>query len=266
MIRRPAVLVEPAELSSLFSALELWEKIRDGRLRSEQIPETVRQVRERDGGYKRLLRHHNDAGYHVCTTHQIVNATGHAIHWDEADVRSRAPEAEAFLAAGDSPYVFTAGTANVHAQAFFQAATEACVLGKRRGILLTRFPEQLPTCLPDSVRHFDYVPFSQVLPRAAAFVHHGGIGTMAQGFAAGIPQLVIPLAHDQFDNAMRARRLGCGDFLLPMKFTPHAAHEKLARLLGSDQVAASAKKWAAALKNTNTLERTCELIESLGSY
>jgi UDP:flavonoid glycosyltransferase YjiC (YdhE family) len=190
-----------------------------------------------------------------------VHHTGFPL-WDEADLRSRVPELEAFLG-GDSPYVFTAGTANVHAQAFFRAATEACLLGNRRGILLTRFPEQLPASLPKSVRHFDYIPFSHVLPRAAAFVHHGGIGTMAQGFVAGTPQLVMPLAHDQFDNAMRARRLGCGDFLLPKKFTPRAVHEKLESLLGSEQVATNTKKWAAALRNTNTLERTCDLVEGI---
>jgi UDP:flavonoid glycosyltransferase YjiC (YdhE family) len=55
----------------------------------------------------------------------------------------------------------------------------------QRGILLTQFPEQLPATLPNGVRHFNYVPFSRVLPCAAAFVHHGGIGTTAQALAAG---------------------------------------------------------------------------------
>jgi len=39
-------------------------------------------------------------------------------------------------------------------------------------------------------------------------VHHGGIGTSAQALTAGIPQLVVPFAHDQFDNAARLMRLG----------------------------------------------------------
>jgi UDP:flavonoid glycosyltransferase YjiC (YdhE family) len=39
-------------------------------------------------------------------------------------------------------------------------------------------------------------------------VHHGGIGTCAEAMVAGIPSLVLPAAHDQFDNASRCRRLG----------------------------------------------------------
>jgi hypothetical protein len=37
-----------------------------------------------------------------------------------------------------------------------------------------------------------------------------GIGTVSQAFAAGTPQLITPFAHDQFDNAARVERLGCG--------------------------------------------------------
>ncbi|RPJ39015.1 MAG: hypothetical protein EHM35_03255, partial [Planctomycetaceae bacterium] len=58
--------------------------------------------------------------------------------------------------------------------------------------------------------HFPYVPLSSVLPRAAAVVHHGGIGTTGQAFAAGIPQLVVPFTDDQSDNAARVQRTGAG--------------------------------------------------------
>ena len=63
--------------------------------------------------------------------------------------------------------------------------------------------------------HVPYAPFSALMPRLRALVHHGGIGTSAQALAAGIPQLVVPFAHDQFDNAARLRRLGVADTLRP---------------------------------------------------
>ena len=56
----------------------------------------------------------------------------------------------------------------------------------------------------------DYVPLRRLLPHAAALVHHGGIGTTAEALRAGTPQLVVPLAHDQFDNAARVAALGVG--------------------------------------------------------
>ncbi len=55
-----------------------------------------------------------------------------------------------------------------------------------------------------------FVPHSVLLPRARCLVHHGGVGTTSQAFEAGIPQLVLPFAHDQFDNAARVQRLGRG--------------------------------------------------------
>jgi rhamnosyltransferase subunit B len=41
-------------------------------------------------------------------------------------------------------------------------------------------------------------------------VHHGGVGTTSQALAAGIPQVIRPMAFDQFDNAARIERLRCG--------------------------------------------------------
>jgi UDP:flavonoid glycosyltransferase YjiC (YdhE family) len=55
-----------------------------------------------------------------------------------------------------------------------------------------------------------YAPFGALFPRAAAVVHHGGIGTTAQTLRAGVPALVLAFAHDQFDNAARVERLGVG--------------------------------------------------------
>ena len=47
--------------------------------------------------------------------------------------------------------------------------------------------------------------FSDLLPRAAMFVYHGGVGTLAQPIKAGIPHLVVPNGHDQFDNGWLAK-------------------------------------------------------------
>jgi len=70
-------------------------------------------------------------------------------------------------------------------------------------------------------------------------VHHGGIGTLSQGFSAGVPQLVLPWAHDQPDNARRLERLGCGTFLTPRRFTAERVAAALQRLLGDADVRAA---------------------------
>jgi rhamnosyltransferase subunit B len=183
--------------------------------------------------------------------------------WDEGRVTPMSAEVEQFLQAGEAPVVFTPGSGNQQAADFFAAAVEACRLLNRRGLLLSRFREQIPAGLPDSVRHFDYVPFGQLLPRAAALVHHGGIGTTAQGLRAGVPQLIMPLAHDQPDNADRVRRLGAGDWLAPSRFRGPAVADKLRRLLGVPAVAQACRQVAARFDGGDPLAPACEAIEGL---
>ncbi len=185
--------------------------------------------------------------------------------WDEGEVRPATRDLESFLAAGEPPWVFTAGSVNMHAHKFFQAAVDACRASGQRGILIAKFADQIPSPLPAGVRHFEYVPFSQILPRAAAFTHHGGIGTVAQGLAAGVPQLVMPLAHDQFDNAMRVRRLGCGDFLLPKQFAGETVAAALRTLTKSKSVTANCRQRAAALVQARPLEVICRMLETAGA-
>jgi len=182
--------------------------------------------------------------------------------WDERDLRGPSPELKDFLAVGDPPLVFTAGSAMVHAKQFFRVSTEVCRAAGRRGLLLTQFPEQLPAVLPRGVRHFDYIPFSIVLPRCAALIHHGGIGTTAQAIAAGLPQLVVPMSHDQPDNAVRIRRLGIGDFILPKAYTQARVIEELDRLM-SPAVRSNCQRRAADLASCQSLERASTLIEAL---
>jgi UDP:flavonoid glycosyltransferase YjiC (YdhE family) len=193
-----------------------------------------------------------------------VRLTGFPLY-DERELRDVPAELAEFLDAGPPPVVFTPGSANRHGHAFFAAAVEACRLLGRRGLLLTRFPEHLPASLPPEVRHFEYVPFSRVLPRAAALAHHGGIGTTAQALAAGIPQLIMPLAHDQPDNADRLRRLGVGRALPPARFCAPAVAHALDALLSSADVAARCRDYAGRIRASRPLDEASRLIEELAA-
>jgi UDP:flavonoid glycosyltransferase YjiC (YdhE family) len=185
--------------------------------------------------------------------------------YDEADVTPPPPDLESFLDGSDPPIVFTPGSANLFAAGFFRAAVEACERLGRRGVLLTRHAEQVPRSLPPSVRHFGYAPFSLLLPRAAALVHHGGIGTVAQGLAAGIPQLVMPLSYDQPDNAVRLQELGVGKALPPKRFTGANCARALEELLASEEVRRRCAALAAKTREGDPLAETCDLIEALGA-
>ncbi|MGD0387529.1 MAG: glycosyltransferase [Tepidisphaeraceae bacterium] len=180
--------------------------------------------------------------------------------YDESDVIGVDPDIEKFLMAGQPPIAFTPGSAMRHGERFFAEALRTCGILGCRGVLLSRHAQHVPANLPPEVRHVDYVPFSRLLPDCAALVHHGGIGTAAQGLAAGIPQLVVPMAHDQPDNAARLKRLGVAEVLPARRFraAPAAAALKLAMDEFHRAACVSIKQRLAA---ENPLAKTAEIIE-----
>jgi rhamnosyltransferase subunit B len=182
--------------------------------------------------------------------------------WNHQTADRLAPEVELFLRRDEAPIVFTPGSANQHGQQFFAAAVQACQSLGRRGILLTQFPEHLPKHLPDSIAHFAYIPLDLLLHRAAAFVHHGGIGSTSQAMLAGIPQLLMPLAHDQFDNAARIRRLGIGTSIPSHKFTGPRLTAMLQRLLGSLSVERACRGVAAQMAQRDGISRAADAVEA----
>lgn len=113
-----------------------------------------------------------------------------------------------FLDAGPAPLAFSPGSAMAHGRAFFDRAIAASAALGMRAVLVTPYRDQLPASLPSHVHHAAYVAFDLLAPRVAGFAHHGGIGTCATVLAAGTPQLIVPFAFDQHDNAARLQRLG----------------------------------------------------------
>lgn len=194
-----------------------------------------------------------------------VQLTGFPLY-DERGAREVPNELEHFLQAGDPPVVFTAGSAMTQGERFFRESLEVCQRLSVRGILLAQHPEQIPGNLPPTVRHFSYAPFSEVLPRVAALVHHGGIGTTAQALAAGVPQLVVAMAHDQPDNAVRVRRLGVGECLPALRYSARSATPLVRKLLRNAAYRQQAARYAGKLSAHPAIARACDAIESLARH
>jgi len=76
-----------------------------------------------------------------------------------------------------------------------------------------------------------YVPYSGLFSRAAAVVHQGGIGTLAQALRAGRPQIVVPFHGDQLDNGARAARLGVARVILRGRYRKQHVMRELETVL-----------------------------------
>ena len=183
--------------------------------------------------------------------------------YDERETAALSPGLSAWLDEGEAPVAFTPGSAMRFGRRFFEAAAGACDRLGVRGVLLTRYDEQVPATLPDGVRHEAYAPFSALLPRCRAAVHHGGVGTLSQALAAGRPQVVMPMAHDQLDNARRLGELGVGAAIGPRRFTARRLGRTLGRLLDSPAVAARCREVAARVDAAAGLTTAADHVEAV---
>lgn len=172
-------------------------------------------------------------------------------------------ELDAFLAAGSPPVVFSHSSAVLDGNRFFADSVAVAQALGRRAVLLTPHAGQVPRPLPPGVCHFPFVPHSRLLPRAAAVVHHGGIGTAFQGLAAGIPQLIVPVFLDQPDNGRRLERLGVAATVRRGTYRRRDVTRKLDRLLRSADVAARCREYAARCREGNATGLACAALERL---
>jgi rhamnosyltransferase subunit B len=171
-----------------------------------------------------------------------------------------APDVTAFLQAGPPPLVFTHGTGNTQAAAYFRAAAGAATRLGRRAIFLTQHREQVPADLPPSMLWQDYVPLRALLPHAAALVHHGGIGTTAEALRAETPQLVVPLALDQFDNGARVTALGVGASLPAGRLNERRLVRALGDLLAAPGLAERTRVVAARFAPGAGIDKMCDAL------
>jgi rhamnosyltransferase subunit B len=182
--------------------------------------------------------------------------------YDQGNHSPLPPELDEFIQAGQPPVAFSAGTATATAHEFFKTSVDASETAGLRAILLTHFRQQVPASLPKNVIHVDYAPFSSLLPRLAAFAHHGGIGSTSQALHAGIPQLIRPVAYDQFDNSARTVRLGVAQEVLPKQYASQAVANVLSTLTTDKALHHRCQQVASQFTNRDPIGTACDVILS----
>jgi rhamnosyltransferase subunit B len=175
------------------------------------------------------------------------------------------PSLARFLEEGPPPIVFTLGSAAVMVPGgFYEESAEAArLLGRRAALLVGRDSPLLRAALPEGVRAFDYAPFSELFPRAAAIVHQGGVGTTGQAMRAGRPMLIVPFAHDQPDNAARIRRLGIGRVIRRGRYSSRTAARELGALLADPAYERRAAEVGGEVQAEDGVAAACDALEGL---
>jgi UDP:flavonoid glycosyltransferase YjiC (YdhE family) len=193
-----------------------------------------------------------------CNFHAIgFPLVGHAGEGDP----TLSDDLAAFLEAGEPPVVFTLGSSVRYIRRFFRVSVDACVLSGRRALLQTPRADDVPSDLPDTVRHVTYMPYRSVFPKVAAVVHNGGIGTTALALAAGVPQIIMPIAEDHRENGARVRRLNAGRVIRSSAYNVATLNAQLGELLQSDAVAETCRGFRDRVRQAEPMNEACVLIE-----
>ena len=185
--------------------------------------------------------------------------------YDGKDDTGKMPEGLAeFLDAGELPIVFTLGSAAVmDPRDFFDESVKAAKELRRRAVLLYGIYNDPPAGLTDDIVGYEYAPYSPVFPRAACVVHQGGAGTTGQVLRAGVPHLIMPYAHDQFDNAARCRRLGVGEFVARKAYKADFAKQLILKVLGSDSYRRTAQELGKIVRSEHGSSHAADEIENV---
>ena len=186
--------------------------------------------------------------------------------WDGGDGETLPAGLEEFLASGPPPICFALGSSVAWQPGDFyeQAIAASAALGTR-ALLLTQDRRGVPAHVPAGTFVASYVPYSRVLPRVRAFVHHGGIGTTAQGLRAGVPALVVPRAHDQFNNGLRVTALQAGRMVRRSQLTPDRLVRELGALLHDPALLAGTRALAAALRDEDGAAGAAQRVSAVAS-
>ena len=185
--------------------------------------------------------------------------------YDRQDNKKLSTELEYFLDTGEPPIIFTLGSLFVGTPGNFylEGVKALAKLGHRAVLLMGSGADQVTDQLPDGVMVTDYAPYSEIFPRAAAIVHHGGIGTTGQGLLAGKPVLVMPYGYDQPNNASRLVELGVGRTITREQYECDRVVLELKELLFNPSYQEKATKISQLIQQENGVNTACDAIEKM---
>jgi len=117
-------------------------------------------------------------------------------------------------------------------------------------------------CDRQAVLFVDFMPQDWILSHAAAFLNHGGVGSIARSIYNDCPMLIEPLGNDQFFNAKRILALQVGAAAHPHKITPDSLAKILENKVLSPSVTQKTQALGAKMRTENGAENACKLLES----
>ena len=152
-----------------------------------------------------------------------------------------------FLNAGERPVYVGFGSMGDRKSArdTTQLIINALAQAKQRGVILGGWSGLgKEIAMPDHIFAIESIPHSWLFPQMNVIVHHGGAGTTAAAFRAGVPAVVVPHTGDQPIWGALTHQLGVGTRPILRR---HLTAENLAGAIGEAVTDRQMQSHAAAL-------------------
>lgn len=163
--------------------------------------------------------------------------------------RELSDEVSAFLKENPSPVIVAMGTsARNIASDVYDKISQACD-DLNKPCILVGCTDPSITEKYTKIMTTPFEPYDKLFPSASLIVHHAGMGTCANVFKSGKPSVIIPFFADQFDNALRAERIGvAAKALSRSKLTVVKLRSAIQNTLNSSETREKAEKLAEKLR------------------
>lgn len=187
--------------------------------------------------------------------------------WDTPAAWDEPGELSLFLQEAQPVVVVSSGSMSLLLRdafaSFYQTSISAIRQVGARALVIGAPPGLLPASLPKEVYALPFAPFSQIYPRCAVAIHHGGIGTVAQTLRAGIPVLVTPWGVDQFFAAAQVEQIGAGRYLSRRAYTTVRVAKALDELLHDRQYHERSRAIADQITREDGVATLCDALEAV---
>lgn len=159
----------------------------------------------------------------------------------------------------------TLGTAYNRTPGIFQAIL-AGLREEQINLILTIGGNRDPADFGEQPEHVyieRYIPQSLLFSHCDLVIIHGGFGTVLTALDHALPMVVIPIAADQPDNAMRLAELGLARVIAPNRRIPGAIREATQAVLQAPSYRRNAERLRDEMHALPGPEHAVELLERL---
>jgi MGT family glycosyltransferase len=164
---------------------------------------------------------------------------------------------------GDKPLIYISlGTVNNRAREFYQATFDAFRDGPYQVVLTVGKQTEIASLgsIPSNFIVRNFVPQSEIVPRAVLFINHSGMNSVHDSLLEGVPMVLVPQQMEQALVAQQVKRLGAGVVISKQQATAARLRDAAATVLNNPSYRENAKRAGDTLRQAGGAARAADEI------